>query len=343
LFKVHLYAGLAAALFLVIAGVTGAMLAFEGDYDRWMHPSLWNVAVRDTRVSEERLLEQVEAQFAPARVEQISVGAADIAQVFTLTSGIRVFIDPYDGSVRGVRSGISRLEALVWFVERLHVGLAAGPLGRWVVDVSTSAVLLLTVTGLVLWWRKKRWRIRWAGSWRRVTWDLHNVIGLCGSALFILLAATGCCLAFDGALLWVTHTSPWHVPPLPRSVVSSPPRRRRSLDQLAREADRALPAASTYVIRLPMRDRSPVQFLKRGPGGAGHSTVFVDQYAGTILRVDDFRTLPGGYRAREVMLAVHTGNLLGAATRMLMSLSSLGLVLLVITGVFVWWKKEMRG
>lgn len=338
-----MYGGLAAALFLVVVGATGGILAFEADYDRWMHPSLWNVATRDTRVAEEALLDQVEAQFAPARVEQISIGTAGIAQVFALTSGDRVFIDPSDGSVRGVRRGISRLETVMWFVERLHVGLAAGPLGRWGVDVSTSAVLLLIMTGLVLWWRKKRWRISWAGSWRRVIWDLHNVVGICGSALLILLSVTGFLLAFDGALLWVTHTSPWHVPPLPRSVVSSPLRRRRNLDQLAREADRALPAASTYAIRLPMRDRSPVQFLKHAPGGAGHSTVFVDQYAGTILRVDDFSTLPGGYRVREVVRAVHTGDLLGAPTRVLMSLSSLGLVLLVVTGTLVWWKKEIRG
>jgi uncharacterized iron-regulated membrane protein len=343
LFKVHLYGGLAAALFLVVAGVTGAMLAFEADYDRWTHPSLWNATTRDSRVSEEALLEQVEARFAPARVEQISVGGAGIVQVFTLTSGDRVFVDPYDGSVRGVRRGLSRLETVMWFVERLHVGLTAGSFGQWVVDITTAAALLLISTGLVLWWRRKRWRINWAGSWRRVTWDLHNVLGVCGAATLLVLSLTGFFLAFDSALLWVTHTSPWHVPPLPRSVVSAPLKHRRDLDQLAHEADRALPAASTYAIRLPMRDRSPVQFLKHAPDGAGHSTVFVDQYAGTILRVDDFNTLPGGYRVREFVRAVHTGDLLGAPTRTLVSLSSLGLVSLVITGTLVWWKKEIRG
>src|SRR5437899_1579387 len=128
LLKVHLYGGLALALFLVVAGATGAILAFGADYDRWMHPSLWYVTPRDARVSEEALLEQVEARFAPDRVEQISVGSAGIAQVFTLTSGGRVFVDPFDGSVRGVRLGITRLETVLWFVERFHVGLMAGPI-----------------------------------------------------------------------------------------------------------------------------------------------------------------------------------------------------------------------
>ena len=184
LFSVHLYGGLAAALFLVVAGVTGAILAFEADYDRWMHPSLWNVTTRDTRVSEEALLEQVEARFAPARVEQISVGGADIVQVFTLTSGDRVFVDPYDGSVRGVRRGLSRLETAMWFVERLHV-VIAGPFSQWVVDISTAAALLLVSTGLVLWWRRKRWQS--VGEFLAPChMGSHNVLGICEPTLLVL-------------------------------------------------------------------------------------------------------------------------------------------------------------
>jgi uncharacterized iron-regulated membrane protein len=338
LLKVHLYVGLAAAMFLIVAGVTGAILAFDTDYDRWMHPSLWSITPRDNRLTKEALLDQVEAQFAPTRVEQIEMGDG-IVHVFTLTSGQRVFIDPYSGEVRGVRNGSSKVERVLWLVEQFHVRLMAGPVGQWIVDASTLAILLLIPTGLVLWWRKQQWRIGWTGSWRRINWDLHNAVGIYGCAVLLMLCVTGLFLASDRALLWVTRTSAWHVPPLPRSVVADPPRRRLDLDRLALAADRALPATPTYAIRLPLRDRSPVQFLKRAPGAAGRSTVFVDQYAGTILRVDDFSTLPGGYRAREIVRAIHTGDVLGAPGRVLMSLSSLGLVSLAVTGTLLWWLK----
>src|SRR5579864_4724556 len=147
--KAHLYVGLAAAVFLAVAGGTGAILAFETDYDRWLHPSLWYVTPRDARRPEEALLKHVEAQFAPARVEEINVESPRIAHVFTLTNGHRVFVDPYEDLIRGERPGISRVEAMGWFVERLHVGLMAGPFGRWFVDVGTAAVMLLIPTGLV--------------------------------------------------------------------------------------------------------------------------------------------------------------------------------------------------
>jgi uncharacterized iron-regulated membrane protein len=184
----------------MVAGVTGAILTFKADYDRWMHPSLWRVDARATRFPEEALLES------------------------------------------------------------------------------------------------------------------------------------------DDALLWITRTSPWHVSSLPRAVVPDPPGPHLDLDRLAFAADRALPAA-TYAIRVPLRDRSPFQFLKHATSGAGHSTVFVDQYTGSVLRVDDFRTLPGGDRAHEIVRAVHTGDLLGGPTRVLNSLSSLGLALLVLTGTLIKGRK----
>jgi uncharacterized iron-regulated membrane protein len=41
LLKIHLYLGLVAALFLVVLGLTGSIMTFEGDIEHWLHPSLW--------------------------------------------------------------------------------------------------------------------------------------------------------------------------------------------------------------------------------------------------------------------------------------------------------------
>jgi uncharacterized iron-regulated membrane protein len=43
LFTIHLYLGAAAAIFLAILGVTGSIIAFEGDMDHWLHLSQWYV------------------------------------------------------------------------------------------------------------------------------------------------------------------------------------------------------------------------------------------------------------------------------------------------------------
>ena len=38
--RFHLWIGLPAALFLLVLGLSGAIIAFENDYDRWLNPHL---------------------------------------------------------------------------------------------------------------------------------------------------------------------------------------------------------------------------------------------------------------------------------------------------------------
>ncbi|MGQ0591136.1 MAG: PepSY domain-containing protein, partial [Gammaproteobacteria bacterium] len=42
----HRYAGLAMTVFLILVGVTGSVLAFYHELDRWLNPELLTVPVR---------------------------------------------------------------------------------------------------------------------------------------------------------------------------------------------------------------------------------------------------------------------------------------------------------
>jgi len=72
---------------------------------------------------------------------------------------------------------------------------------------------------------------------------------------------------------------------------------------------------------------------------AVHSSVYIDQYSGTVLRTDNFKTQSLGYRVIRFNRSIHTGDVLGLPTHILMSLSSVLLVVMVITGFLIWWKK----
>ena len=346
LLTVHCYVGLAVAVFLVVAGLTGSILVFGSDYDHWLHPSLWRVMPEGALPTEQELVDRVERQLeiqgSTARVEQIDFSGRRSAQVFALTDGRMVFVNPYGGAILGTRDRPSAVENFLADVEALHVRLLAGNTGEWIVDLATAALLLLVPTGVYLWWNKKRVTIKWTASWRRITWDLHNVSGIYGFVLVFLLAATGLLLAFETPLYWMVHSKPWNPGPLPRSVVAEGAQRTvrmPDLDDFMSAADRALPDAEIYQLDLPMRPRSPVQVLKHGPGMAGHSTVYLDRYSARVLRVDDLRKLPRAYRAHFINQAIHMGTIIGLPSKILLSLSSLVLVISVITGCIIWRKK----
>jgi len=348
LLQIHKYVGLVAAAFLIVASLTGGVLAFESDFDRWLHPELWRVTPWGRRLPQQELLDRVQRQLdargLTAPIEEIDVAETDDAsQVFVLADGRRIFVNPYNATILTVRGNLARSESFVLAIHQLHVQLLAGNAGRWTVDAATLTVLLLVPTGLYLWWREKRLKVKWRASGRRVLWDLHNVIGICGSALVLLMSATGLLLAFETPLDWVAHSQPWRTEGLPRSI---PPEnsqfKQPALDQFLEAAGRALPDARTYQIRLPQRPRSPVQVWKRGPGLTGHSTIYLDRYSGDILRVDDLSKLPRSYRAHLIDQAIHTGTVFGLPSKILLSTASFAFAALAITGVGIWWPALTR-
>jgi uncharacterized iron-regulated membrane protein len=87
-------------------------------------------------------------------------------------------------------------------------------------------------------------------------------------------------------------------------------------------------AAWTILLRVPEETSESV-----------HGSVSVDQYSGRVLQVRNFLTDSPGYRVIRFNRAIHTGDIRGMPSRIVVSLSSLLLVVMVVTGVVIWWKK----
>lgn len=344
LLATHLYVGLAAALFLFIAALTGSVLAFEPDYDRWLHPALWRASTGAAPVSEQRLADLVQTASGAGEasaIRTIEFNGAGRAQKFDLADGREVFVDPSRATILGTREGRTRLSEFLFAVRRLHVQLFANQWGEWAVDIATTAALLLVPTGIILWWRKKRVRVQWRSSWRRLTYDLHAVLGIVGSLFVMGLIVTGFFLAFEPALHFVTHTAPVLEADPPHSVVPTDPAAtaRPLLDEILGAADRALPDERTRQLVLPESKRGAIRVVKTARYGIGRSIVYVDAYAGTVLRVDDFANAPGAERAHAINQALHMGTMSGMYPRLLTALASLCLAVLVLTGVLFWARR----
>lgn len=83
----------------------------------------------------------------------------------------------------------------------LHDNLLAGSIGRQINGAGAAAVLLVVLTGLVIWWPgRRRWRrsltLRGGVGWKRFVWDLHSAIGFWGSGFVLVFALSGLYLCF---------------------------------------------------------------------------------------------------------------------------------------------------
>jgi uncharacterized iron-regulated membrane protein len=342
LLAIHLYVGLAAALFLFVAALTGSVLAFEPDYDRWLHPALWRASAESAPVSEQRLADLVRtAARDGVAIRAIEFNGTGRAQKFDLADDSEIFVDAVRATILGQRDGRTTLKEFLFGVRRLHVQLFANQWGEWTVDIATTAALLLVPTGVLLWWRKKRVAVRWRASWRRINYDVHAVVGIFGSFFVLVLVVTGFFLAFGPALHFVTRTTPVPEADPPHSAVPADPAiaTRPSLDSMLAAADRVLPDERTTQLVFPESKRGAVRVVKGGRHGIGRSIVYLDAYAGTVLRVDDFANAPGAERAHVISLALHTGTMSGLLQRLLTALVSLCLAVVVLTGVLFWARR----
>lgn len=358
LLKLHLVFGLAAAVFLVILGITGAVIGFEQEIPRWLHRSLWYVKPGLETLPESQVLERVEKRFAPARVRAVTIQRDPrLSQVIQVTvpanpsvpnsrTARRVFVNPYDGSVLGFVDGQTRSEAALQAIHSFHQRIGMGDTGKLIVTFAGLILCFEVVFGLILWWRRKRTSIDLQGSWFRVFFDLHNVIGIYAAFFLWMAGSTGVVIGFEfmePLIFKVTHSSR---PMGPRELKSDfvAGAQPISVDQAMSIARQTLPDATIAGIQLPASPRGAFNILMRVPedtSPAVHSFVTVDQYTGRVLYVQDFKTFPG-YRLIRFNRSLHTGDVLGWPTHALMSLTSLLLVVMVVTGAVIWWKKLVQ-
>jgi uncharacterized iron-regulated membrane protein len=354
---IHLYLGLAAGIFLAILGLTGSVMAFEGDIDHWLHPDLWYVTPARKLLPQNDLVSIAQNRFH-SRVLMVQFPrASNLAQVMQMADGTTVYLNPYDGTVLGSKVGQKNSDRVLGYIHQIHLRLVPDPRsapqlaekGKIVVSCAGLVLLLIVPTGVILWWRAKRLTVKFKATnfkipWHRVFHDSHQAIGIY-AALFLTIASfTGILIGFgfgEKFFYAVTKSSP---PPRPQPAPSTlvPGVAPMMADEVLDIARRALPNATPSVMVRPLRATGSYTVLMRVPeetSEAVHSSVTIDQYSGKVLALHDYLTESSGYRAIRFNRSIHTGDIFGLASHIVVSVSSLALAAMVVTGFVIWWKK----
>jgi uncharacterized iron-regulated membrane protein len=353
--RVHLYLGLAAAAFLLILSATGTVMAFEHEIERWVAPKLWLVAIGQRQLREDQLIRIAQTAFSPARVASVQISPrGDVVQVMQMTDRAAVYINPWDGTINGRVVGTTRTQRIIGYIHQLHLRLLpnprsapslAGP-GKLVVSFAGLLLCALVPTGLILWWRAKRASIRLGGSWFRICFDAHQLIGIYASVFLLMAAFTGVMVGFDfaeGAIYSVMHSPEPHRPKPPQAS-DGDGRPLITADQAMAVARGAVPGG--IVIRVQPPDNPKAVFVVQLHAQNEVSmdapipvTVYVDPYSAALIHVQDLFAESPGYRIVRLNRAIHTGDYWGLAGHILMSLSSFLLGAMVMTGLVIWGKK----
>ncbi|HEY1337691.1 MAG TPA: PepSY domain-containing protein [Bryobacteraceae bacterium] len=344
LFNLHLCLALGAGIFILVMGITGAIMAFEPELDRMFHRKVSYVTPQGSRLTLAELGDAVHRAYPRRPIMGYAFPPQPNLAWAVALQQRSIFINPYNGEILGERPFEPDF---LGYVHQTHLRLAirsqSDP-GKKIMSWAGMLVLILLLSGLYLWWPLKRVSIRGSKVTRRFWFDLHNSVGIFSFLFLLLLTLTGVVIGFEDStvplLYRLTGSSPTPRPALtpmpPNGALPIGP------DRAVEIARTAIPGAEPFQINVPgprgayiVRSRFPED---RTPGG--RSTVVVEQYTGRVIFAEGSRTAPAGARMVIANRAIHTGDLFGIPTKTVMSVASLALVAQVLTGGVMWWKRR---
>jgi uncharacterized iron-regulated membrane protein len=343
LLTLHQWVGLAGGLFLIIIAASGSALVFENEIDRALNPSTSFVTPGARPLPIETLIARVQAAYPADQIGGVRIAdKSDQAYELSLRSRQAAMVNPYTGEVLGLRD---REQSFARWVHLLHTRFVAGEIGEKMVGGFSVAMLGLALTGLVIWWPRKILTVGSGVSWKRMNFDLHNVLGFYSSLVMLCITLSGVLIAFEGFTDPVVRRLN-DVPdtPAPQSTPVAGGKR-LSADEAVAIAEQALPGAFASNVGIPNGPKAVFRILKKYPEDrtpAGRSRVYVDQFSGRVLLVENTRTAPLGTRILNLKRSAHTGDIFGAPTQALYFIVSLGIALQAITGALIWWNGRRR-
>ena len=335
--KLHLYLGLLAGLPLFAVGLTGGVLAFRPELQQWTLPNLYKVELQGDRLSPGEAVGRIRQAFPETTLLHTTAFKDKGRAWITYTPDGRLITDPYSGEVQRVSGD--------WTdgVERIHRALAAGEVGRYIVGGASIILVLLSISGLVLWWPMRKGTLRrFFRKGSALGW--HNVTGLATLPLLVVMAFTGITLTFGSVVMPLVFfaTSSSELAEKPTSAASAEADSISLVDALDIARQEA-PDATITAFAEPW-DKDDVYKIHLGYPGElnehGWERLFIDPAGGAIVgRLDTYDHSLGSIY-KHTWFQAHTGELFGPVGRVIWSAASLFLPLLFITGVVRWWKKK---
>jgi uncharacterized iron-regulated membrane protein len=346
---IHLWTGLVAAVFLLLLGASGAIIAFEDELDRSLNSKLSYVQPQSQPLTLDAITQKLLSRYPGTKVDGFELPQRpDLSMFVGLTdaSGKRLglLVNPYTGAVLG---NAEQGNHFVGKVHQFHTHLLAGEAGKQIMGWSGMLLLVLSISGIVLWWRAKIFRVR-IGSATRFNFELHNTLGVLSSVFLFIFAWTAICIHWErpiGRLAQAKSSASATKPAAPEAPkMGAAP---LSPDRLLEIAHQTLPDAKIMFLQMPTRPKQPASLALKFPEDhtpLGRTRMSIDAYSGKVLRVQSSREMSSPMKYAQMWnREIHTGDILGMPTRILAAFFSLMLPVLAITGPLIWWNRRSPG
>ncbi len=260
-----------------------------------------------------------------------------------------VYVNPYPVEVLGSLPQEDRFRE---WSRKLHSNYLQGDSWRWMIELAASWLMVMLVTGVVLWWPRANQAVlpqRNAGG--RVAWkQWHAFLGVALSVMSAVILTTGLTWSkvSGGQIKWArdaTHQAPPRIPArLAQSAVASSA---HSSPQLTWEA-------ALQAIRREAPDVSMQIMPPKGPAGVWRANqmdkgqpdkrfdLLLNAYSGQRLYFSGWDEQTAFGKATAIGIPFHRGEF-GVWNQALLVIFGLGVLFSIVSGWEMYFKRRSKG
>lgn len=369
----HLWLGLSSGLVVFIVSITGCIYVFEKDIRNWTQPYQFVEQQSSPYLPPSRLVAIARSHAFGSlpdtgeyRIKSIQYGDAGTAAIAAYQSKqegyTMIYLNPYDGRV--LKQKVLNQDFFRIILEGHFYLWLPHQIGKPVVATSVLLFVLLLISGLIMWWPKnwkkanadKSFKVKWKASFKRVNYDLHNVLGFYVLLLGLVLALTGLVWGFEWfskSLYWVSSGGRSLPGKEKHHSDTTTTQRLVAASQLDRLWWQLRPdsrnAQGSIQIQLPMK-RDDVYAVSQNPETGTYyrrEQSRYDQYSLQRLPMKgvfakQFSKASGADQLHRMNYDIHVGAVLGWPGKILAFFASLICGSLPITGFLIWWGKRNK-
>lgn len=359
---IHLWLGLLSGLVVFIVSITGCIYAFQEEIQNITQPYRFVESKTTKALLPSQLKSIAETQIDSSVAKRIRFGDINESASVDLAgpdgSYYNVYIDPYNGHVLKVKNYKTDFFVIILY---LHMYLLLPyKIGGFIVSTATIIFVIMLITGIVLWWpknksaAKQRFSIKWNAKWRRVNYDMHNVLGFYMSWVIVFIALTGLVWGFEWfakSTYWISSGGkpmPEYQNPQSDTTASIHAITFNPVDQTFLNVKKETPTAQAISISFPDKKESAITVYANLDKGTYYKLDcrYFDQYTLKELSVKHYR---GRYKDASIAdmvmrlnYDIHVGAIFGFAGKLIAFFASLIAASLPITGVYIWWGRKNK-
>ena len=367
IFWIHLTVGATAAIVVLMMAVTGVILTYEAQLNRWAqreyrsNPPAPNAAP----LGLDALLARVTGDQPADRVVSVAL-ARDPREpaIVEMDDGASVHADRFTGARLGDDNTRTRrfLRNVLYWHRWFALEGEYRIVGRTFTATANLGFLFLIVSGLYLWWPSSRNRAaRRQALWfrrgltgRARDYNWHRVIGFWSAVPLAVIAASGATISYQWAADLVHRLAgdapPYHQSPRPwesdardqPSVPPDPAAPLVALQTLVTRAGAETPEWRTMTVDLPESIHEPLVIaVDRGTGRQPSQSedLLFDRATGELVGRAGYPAFSRGFQIRRWLRFAHTGEVYGVIGQSIAGVVSLGAAVMVWTGLAMTWRR----